>query len=73
MVTVPTAPANLTATAGSGQVTLSWTGVSGATSYDLYREVSGGGYFITNITDTTYTGKRDPDELQIREAALNRK
>jgi hypothetical protein len=26
-----------------------------------------------HITDTTYTGKRDPDELQIREAALNRK
>ena len=31
------APSNLAATAGNGQVRLSWTGTSGATSYNVYR------------------------------------
>ncbi|MBS2023155.1 MAG: Ig-like domain-containing protein, partial [Deltaproteobacteria bacterium] len=32
----PGAPTNLVATAGNGQVALSWSGVSGATSYNVY-------------------------------------
>ncbi len=56
----PYAPAGLTATAGVGQVTLSWSGSSGATSYNLHRaSQSGGGSSIapvvTGITDTNYT------------------
>ena len=39
---VPTAPSNLAATAGNGQVTLSWTGTSGATSYNVYRGTTSG-------------------------------
>src|SRR5262249_33826022 len=34
---VPSAPTNLTAAAGDGQVALSWTAVSGATSYFIKR------------------------------------
>jgi len=33
---VPPAPTGVTATAGNGQVTVSWNAVSGATSYNLY-------------------------------------
>ena len=39
---VPTAPSKLAATAGNGQVTLSWTGSSGATSYNVYRGTTSG-------------------------------
>jgi GH18 family chitinase/fibronectin type 3 domain-containing protein/sugar lactone lactonase YvrE len=35
-ITVPFAPSNVKATAGNGQVALSWTGVSGASSYTVY-------------------------------------
>jgi fibronectin type 3 domain-containing protein len=38
---VPAAPTGVTATTSSGQVTLSWTAVAGATSYKVYR-VDGG-------------------------------
>jgi len=34
---VPSAPANLTATPGNSQVTLSWSASSGAVSYSVYR------------------------------------
>ncbi len=56
----PYAPSDLTATGGVGQVTLSWTAGSGATSYNLYRATqSGGGSAIapvvTGITGTSYT------------------
>jgi uncharacterized delta-60 repeat protein len=34
--TAPSAPTGVVATPGSGQVTLSWTAVSGATSYNVY-------------------------------------
>lgn len=57
----PAVPSGLTATAGSGaQVTLSWTGVSAASGYALFRSsVSGGPYTAlattnsTSFTDTT--------------------
>ncbi|MCS7010974.1 MAG: sortase, partial [Anaerolineales bacterium] len=42
--TRPAAPV-ISATAGSGQISLSWSAVSGATSYRIYRSrLSGGGY-----------------------------
>ena len=55
----PYAPSGLTATGGVGQVTLSWTAGSGATSYNLYRS-AGSGFqsatpAVTGITSTNYT------------------
>jgi hypothetical protein len=55
----PAAPANLTATASVGQVALSWSGVAGATSYNVYRGTSSGGEGATpyqaGLTGTTFT------------------
>jgi hypothetical protein len=55
----PYAPSGLTAMAGSGQVTLSWTAGSGATSYNLYRAAESGyestSPVVTGITGTSYT------------------
>lgn len=39
----PPAPTGLTATAGAGQVTLSWNAASGASYYNLYRGTAPGG------------------------------
>lgn len=39
---VPSAPLGLLATAGDGEVALSWTAVSGATSYTVYWNTTGG-------------------------------
>jgi kumamolisin len=39
---VPAAPTGVTATPGSGQVTLSWTAVSGATGYNIYKSTAPG-------------------------------
>ena len=53
----PNAPATLTATPATGQVTLSWASVTGATSYNVKRSTtSGTGYLtIANATGTSYT------------------
>jgi len=57
----PYAASDLTATGGVGQVTLSWTAGSGATSYNLYRSTESGiensnaAPVITGITGTFYT------------------
>jgi lysophospholipase L1-like esterase len=56
----PAAPTNLTATSNSGQVGLSWSAVSGATSYTLYRGTTGNGIanmavLANNLTTTSYT------------------
>jgi hypothetical protein len=56
----PYAPSGLTATGGVGQVTLSWTAGSGATSYNLYRATQSGDEsdsapVVTGITGTSYT------------------
>ena len=48
--TAPAAPSGLTATAGSGQVTLSWQPVAGATSYNVYRGTSAGGESATTVS-----------------------
>ena len=57
-VTVPGVPQNLTATAGSSNVALSWNAVTGATSYDVYRcDTASGTYtqLATGITTNSYT------------------
>ncbi|MDR3570959.1 MAG: hypothetical protein P4L81_02030, partial [Candidatus Pacebacteria bacterium] len=52
-------PTKLSATAGNNQVALTWTGISGATSYNIYRGTSLGGEgstpFATGITSANYT------------------
>lgn len=50
----PAAPAGLTATAGSGQVSLNWTASSGAKSYNVMRgTVNGGPYSQIGTSPTT--------------------
>jgi len=58
----PATPSGLTATAGSGQVTLVWTASTGATGYSIGRSSSSGGPFTaigqtaaTSFTDTAAT------------------
>jgi fibronectin type 3 domain-containing protein len=55
----PPAPANLTASAGSGQITLKWTASAGATSYNIYRGTTSNGEsgtpIKTGVTSATYT------------------
>ena len=55
----PYAVTGVTATAGTGQVALSWDAVEGATSYDLYRTAQSGYEpatpSVTGITGTSYT------------------
>jgi fibronectin type 3 domain-containing protein len=57
--TAPPAPTGLTPTPGNNQVALSWTPVSGATGYDVYRGTSSGGETLlsagTNISTSTFT------------------
>ena len=57
-LTVNGAPTNLVATAGDGDVSLYWTGVSSASGYNIYRSTtSGSGYVKVNTTaiaDQTY-------------------
>jgi hypothetical protein len=59
----PAAPASLTATAGTGSVTLNWAAVSGATEYHVERSTTSGGPYSqigtatgTTFTDTAVTG-----------------
>ena len=55
----PPAPTGLSAAAGNSTVSLSWTGSSGATSYNVYRGTSSGGEsgtpIATGLTGTSYT------------------
>ncbi len=56
--TAPSAPQNLTATAGVGYVGLSWNAVSGATGYNLYRSTTDGGPYSLispNLSGTAFT------------------
>ena len=56
---LPPAPTGLTATASNAQVSLAWTGSSGATSYNVYSGTTSGGEsstpIATGITGTTDT------------------
>ncbi len=58
-LTPTAAPSNLQATANNLSVELSWTGVAGATGYNVYRSpVTGGGYVKVNsspVSGTSYT------------------
>lgn len=55
----PAAPTNLMATAGNASVSLTWTGSTGATSYNVYRGTSSGGEnttpIATFVTQASYT------------------
>ena len=52
----PSAPTGLGATAGNGQVVLSWTASSGATSYNVKRSTtSGAEATLTNVSAVNYT------------------
>lgn len=53
---VPAAP-TLTATAGNAQVSLTWTAITGATGYNIYRGSGGqtATEIATGLTSTTYT------------------
>jgi len=52
---IPSAPTGVTATAGDGQVSISWSAVSGATSYNIYWSTTSGVTKTngTKITDAT--------------------
>jgi glucose/arabinose dehydrogenase/fibronectin type 3 domain-containing protein/regulation of enolase protein 1 (concanavalin A-like superfamily) len=51
----PGAPTGVSATAGNAQVTVSWSAVSGATSYTVKRSLTSGGPY-TNFTQAGITG-----------------
>lgn len=53
----PAAPAGLTAVGGTGQVTLSWTSVSNATSYNLYYATTSG---VTTTSSTKVASVSSP-------------
>ncbi|MGO8670645.1 MAG: fibronectin type III domain-containing protein [Capsulimonadaceae bacterium] len=56
--TIPASPTGLTAAAGNTQVSLTWTAVTVATSYNVYRATSSGAEGTTAVgssTTTTYT------------------
>ena len=58
---LPGAPSNLAATAGNGQVGLTWTAVSGATSYNIKFSTNGsttyGSAGTSTRTSFTHTGR----------------
>ena len=61
----PSAPSNLTASPGNGQVFLNWSGSSGATDYSVKRATVNGGPYVTiasvtttSFTDTTVSNRR---------------
>jgi hypothetical protein len=65
-LTVPppqVAPANLAATAGDGQVALSWGATVGATAYNIKRATVGGGPYTNVATVVTVTNYLDPGVL----------
>jgi fibronectin type 3 domain-containing protein len=55
--TIPSAPANLAATAGNAQISLTWSASTGATSYNVKRSTTNGGPYnaIASPTTTSYT------------------
>ncbi len=60
----PTSPQNVSASAGNGQVTVSWNAVSGANSYTVYWDTTGG---VTTADATLSPGA----STQIRHAPLS--
>ncbi len=76
-VTPPSAPTNLTATAGNTTITLHWTASPGATSYNIYRSLSGNGEgttpYKTGVTGTSFmdTGLADGTTYFYKVTAVN--
>ena len=54
---VPAAPSGITATGGTQQATISWSAVSGATSYNLYWSQTSG---VTTTSGTKISGAKSP-------------
>jgi fibronectin type 3 domain-containing protein len=61
VATAPAAPTGVTATAGTKQVTVAWSPVSGATSYNVYWGTSAG---VTPANGTKIAGASSPAVLQ---------
>jgi fibronectin type 3 domain-containing protein/regulation of enolase protein 1 (concanavalin A-like superfamily) len=59
LATVLPAPTGLAATAGTGQVALSWNSVSGASGYNVKRATTSGGPYTTIKTDLASTSFTD--------------
>ena len=57
--TIPQAPTGLTLTRGNTTAVLNWTGVSGATTYNIYRSTSSGGEGNTPIANQSGTTFND--------------
>ncbi|MCD6094010.1 MAG: hypothetical protein J7J51_04395 [Candidatus Omnitrophica bacterium] len=51
----PSIPTGLTTTVGDKQITLSWSAVTGATKYYVYRKSGVKYYFLATTTQTSYT------------------
>jgi len=77
IVTRPATPTGLAASAANAQVTVSWTAVTGGTSYNLYRSTTQGGEgttaYKTGVTSTSYTdtGLTDGSTYYYKVAAVN--
>jgi fibronectin type 3 domain-containing protein len=52
-VSIPAVPTGLQATAGNAQISLSWSAITGATSYSLRRSTTSGGPYTQIATPTT--------------------
>ena len=59
---IPTAPTGLTGIGGANQVTISWSAVTSATSYNLYRSTTSG---VTTATGTKIAGVTSPYVLSL--------
>src|SRR5262249_59835245 len=76
-VPAPSTPTNLAASAGDTKVNLTWSAVSGATSYDIYRATTKGGEgstpFMTGVTTASYidTGLVDGTTYYYEVSAVN--
>lgn len=57
VVTIPAAPAGLTATGGANQVSINWSAVSGATSYNIYYATTSG---VTKTSGAKITNAARP-------------
>jgi fibronectin type 3 domain-containing protein len=57
-VTVPGAPSSVTANAGDNSVSLSWSSVAGATSYNIYRGTAPG---VSKTSGTKVSGVQSPN------------
>ena len=51
----PSTPTGLSATAGNGNASLSWTASSGATKYDIYKKVGADYPYLAQTASTSYS------------------